>query len=124
MSDHQNILNLTGKLTIPQLVYVLAKADLLIANETGTVHVAASTQTPTIVISQGKTLVRWHPYPDHLPQCIVHLYPCELEKNRYRFAELAPSLNPESPYSITEVNTDLVITTANQLLRKDFPTLH
>lgn len=111
------IIDLTGKLTIPQLVYVLKKASLLITNETGIVHIAASTQTPTLVISQGKSLIRWHPYPNTITHLIKHIYIPELEQERSRFDEIALTLNPESPYSITAVSTERVIMATDQILK-------
>ena len=106
--DTSAIVDLTGRLSIPELVYVLTNADLLIANETGIVHVAASTKTPTIVISQGKTLVRWHPYPAQIGAHITHLYPTYIEQHRADLTEIAPEFNPESRFSITEITVERV----------------
>ena len=103
------VVDLTGKLSIPELIYVLSKADLLIANETGIIHIAASTQTPTLVISQGKSLVRWHPYPAASRSQITYLYPSFIEANRHRLSEIAQDFNPESPYFIQEISVARVI---------------
>ncbi|QMW02392.1 glycosyltransferase family 9 protein [Spirosoma foliorum] len=116
--ESERVLNLTGKLSIPELIYVLSKADVLIANETGIVHLAASTNTPTIVISQGKSLVRWHPYSPPLQGRIVHLYPEYIEQNRNNLSAIAPQFNPESPFPITIIETDRVIRQLNILLKR------
>ncbi len=108
MPDTFAIVDLTGQLSIPELVYVLTKAALLIANETGIVHIAASTKTPTIAISQGKTLVRWHPYPAEIGAHITHLYPTYIEQHRANLTAIAPEFNPESRFSITEITVDRV----------------
>jgi ADP-heptose:LPS heptosyltransferase len=71
MTDHTGVEDLTGRLSLLQLISLLSKATLLIANETGTVHLAAAVNTPTIVISQGKSLVRWHPYPADVSSVII-----------------------------------------------------
>ncbi|WP_019989160.1 glycosyltransferase family 9 protein [Rudanella lutea] len=110
-------IDLTGQLSIPQLAYVLSRASLLISNETGTVHLAAATQTPTVVISQGKSLIRWHPYPPELATHIVHVYPPEVEANRHRLEQIAPDLNPESPYQIATISTDRVYQSAANMLQ-------
>lgn len=104
-----DVVDLTGKLSIPELAYVVTKAALLIANETGVVHIAASTQTPAIVISQGKALVRWHPYPLPIGNYIHYLYPPFIEKNRDKLVLIAPSFNPESLCSINEISVEQVI---------------
>ncbi len=116
LADKEHIIDLTGKLSLSQLIFLLSKASLLIANETGTVHLAAATQTPTIVLSQGKTLIRWHPYPTQLAPNIRHLYPPELEAQRDRFAQIAPQFNPESPYPITTISVARVVAAVDTYL--------
>ncbi|MVM32222.1 lipopolysaccharide heptosyltransferase family protein [Spirosoma sp. HMF4905] len=116
--ESEQVINLTGKLSIPELIYVLSKADLLIANETGIVHLAASTNTPTIVISQGKSLVRWHPYSPPLHDRIIHLYPEYIEQNRSNLLPIAHKFNPESPFPITIIETDRVVRQLDILLKR------
>jgi ADP-heptose:LPS heptosyltransferase len=99
-----------------ELIYVVSKAQLLITNETGIVHIAASTQTPTIVISQGKSLVRWHPYPPGFGTHIHHLYPDFIEKHRDNLAAIAPQFNPESPFTIDAISVERVIAKVQALL--------
>lgn len=45
-----NALNLAGKSTIPELIGILAKANLVITNDTGPAHVAAALSVPTLTI--------------------------------------------------------------------------
>lgn len=110
------VLDLTGKLSIPELVYVLTRADALLTNETGIVHIAASTKTPTVVISQGKSLVRWHPYPESLGATIYHLYPDFVEQHQADLSKIAPQFNPESPFPITDISVDRVTQKLKRLL--------
>lgn len=114
--DCLNVLDLTGKLSISELIYVVNEANLLLTNETGIVHIAASTQTPTIVVSQGKSLVRWHPYPQRSGAHIHHLYPDFVEQYRGRLEEIAPQFNPESPFSIEAITVERVIDKVQALL--------
>jgi ADP-heptose:LPS heptosyltransferase len=114
--DPSRVNDQTGKLSIAELIYVVSKAQLLITNETGIVHIAASTQTPTIVISQGKSLVRWHPYPPGFGTHIHHLYPDFIEKHRDNLAAIAPQFNPESPFSIDAISVERVIAKVQVLL--------
>lgn len=114
LTNPSTVIDLTGKLSIPELVYVLGKADLLLANETGIVHIAASTQTPALVISQGKSLVRWHPYPATIRSRITYLYPAFIEANRHRLTEIAPDFNPESPFLIQEISVERVVKAIDQ----------
>ncbi len=108
LTDNAFVDDRTGRLSLPELVVVLKRAALLIANETGVVHIAASTQTPTIVVSQGKSLVRWHPYPAEIIPHIRHLYPAYIEQHRANLVAIAPEFNPESRFSIDEITVERV----------------
>lgn len=109
LPDAGRVLNLTGRLTLPQLVYVLSKATLLMTNESGTVHVAASVGTPVISLSQGKALVRWHPYPTGYHRQVRYVYPDFIHQHQGDLAAIAPLFKPESPLAITDISTDRVI---------------
>lgn len=55
--------NLVGKTSFSQLINLLNNADLLISNETSAVHCAMATNTKqVVVISNGNTFGRFHPY--------------------------------------------------------------
>lgn len=116
LTDHNRIDDRTGRLSLAELISTLSKAALLIANETGIVHLAASTQTPAIVISQGKSLVRWHPYPADAAPHIHHLYPDYIEKHRADLSVIADEFNPESRFPIETIETDQVIDLVKELL--------
>ncbi|MBC3783787.1 glycosyltransferase family 9 protein [Spirosoma utsteinense] len=116
LPDRSNLLDLTGKLSIAELIYVVSNASLLITNETGIVHIAASTQTPTIVASQGKSLVRWHPYPQRSSEHIHHLYPDFVEQHRGNLEQIAPQFNPESPFPIDVITIERVLDKVQTLL--------
>lgn len=49
-SDHNFVRNLTGKLTVPQFVNVISNLDLLVTIDSSPMHIAASAETPFIVL--------------------------------------------------------------------------
>ncbi len=59
------VLDTTGLLSLSQMVALLKRADLLISNDSGPVHVAAALQTPVISIftrnQPGINPTRWQP---------------------------------------------------------------
>jgi lipopolysaccharide heptosyltransferase II len=62
--QHQ-VLDLSGRTSLRQLAAVLKRSDLVIANSTGPMHLAASVGTPTVAVfcpifSAGP--IRWGPY--------------------------------------------------------------
>jgi ADP-heptose:LPS heptosyltransferase len=108
--------DMTGRLSLLQLISLLDKASLLIANETGTVHLAAAVNTPAIVVSQGKSLVRWHPYPAELTDVIHYVYPPDVEAHHPDLRSIADRFNPESPLSINDIAVDRVTAEIQSLL--------
>ena len=76
---HQNVLNLTGKTSLPQLVELIASAALVIANETSAIHLAAATQTKAVCILGGGHFGRFAPYPESMqsrPECLYQKMEC------------------------------------------------
>jgi ADP-heptose:LPS heptosyltransferase len=59
----EDVTNLCGQSNILELLELINNAKLLISNETVAVHVAASTKTTTICISNGNHYGRFNPYP-------------------------------------------------------------
>lgn len=74
--------NLAGETSLPDLVSVIAKARLLVGNETGAIHIAAAVSTPPVCILGGGHYGRFVPYQieaetgRHLPVVVVHWMEC------------------------------------------------
>jgi lipopolysaccharide heptosyltransferase II len=47
---HSNVTNLSGKIPLEELPYVISRLDLLITNDSGPMHIAAATKTPLVAI--------------------------------------------------------------------------
>lgn len=64
-SNSGSLLDLTGKTTLLQLTALLKRSDALVSADSGPVHIAACTKTPTIALFRndlnGKTALRWGP---------------------------------------------------------------
>jgi ADP-heptose:LPS heptosyltransferase len=64
------------------LVEIVAGASLLVGNETGAVHIAASVGTPSVCIAGGGHYGRFVPYPSKIdtqrpvPSVVTHRMPC------------------------------------------------
>ena len=58
--------NIAGKTTLLELAEIIRNAELLIANETSAVHIAAAVSTPAICILGGGHYSRFLPYPDFI----------------------------------------------------------
>ncbi|VAX35440.1 ADP-heptose--lipooligosaccharide heptosyltransferase II [hydrothermal vent metagenome] len=74
-STQHSIIDLTGKTTVSQLVSILKRADMLVSNDSGPVHIAAALQTPVISIftrnQPGINPERWHPLGNKSREVVV-----------------------------------------------------
>jgi ADP-heptose:LPS heptosyltransferase len=74
-------LNLAGETSLPELVEVIRRANLLVANDTAAVHIAAAVGTPAVCILGGGHYGRFMPYilkaGAHIaPVPIIHRMDC------------------------------------------------
>jgi heptosyltransferase-2 len=76
------VLDLSGRTTIPQLAGVLQRADLLVTNDTGPMHVAAAVDTPIVAIFGSTDPTTTPPYGDRnsIVQHKVDCSPCLLRE--------------------------------------------
>ncbi len=79
--DTSMVANLCGKLTPNESAYALSKADILITNDTGSMHLADAVGTPLIALF-GPTVQRFGFFPSretsHVMQAQVWCRPCSL----------------------------------------------
>ncbi|MCX5839554.1 MAG: glycosyltransferase family 9 protein [Deltaproteobacteria bacterium] len=47
---HSDVANLSGKIPVEELPYVISRFDLLITNDSGPMHIAAATKTPLVAL--------------------------------------------------------------------------
>ncbi|GAB3773660.1 hypothetical protein GCM10028818_15500 [Spirosoma horti] len=101
------VLDLAGQLTIGQLAGVIAEAPLLVANNTGPVHIAAAVGTPVVVL-YAKT------NPQHTPWLVPNrvLYfdvPASLRSKNTLLQQFPASPGTEaSPEAIVQAVTELM----------------
>jgi ADP-heptose:LPS heptosyltransferase len=75
-------LNLAGETSLPELVEVIRNAELVVANETSFVHIAAAVGTPSVCILGGGHYGRFMPYDiekdtnKQQPLPIIHKMDC------------------------------------------------
>ena len=59
------VFNLSGKLTVSQLAAVIDRAELVISNDSGPMHIAAAVKTPVVALFSGVDIPNlWYPYGD------------------------------------------------------------
>jgi len=96
-SENANIINLTGRITLTQLVHIIKNAKILISNETCAVHIAVAVETKTVCISTGFHFGRFNPYPKKISNKIFYIYPDIIQKRIYDNDYLAEKYRYISP---------------------------
>ena len=70
-------LNTAGKTTLRDVSLLIEGSVLVLANESGPIHIAAAVGTPTVCILSGGFYGRFYPYPGNpLTIAVTHKLPC------------------------------------------------
>jgi ADP-heptose:LPS heptosyltransferase len=72
----QPALDLAGRTTLGALGALIARARLVVCNDTGVSHIAAAMRTPSVVVACGSDPKRWAPLNGELHRVLAHEVPC------------------------------------------------
>ena len=98
-----NIIDLTGKTNLNELIYLIKDFDLIIASDTGTLHVAQIFNVPSVSIYTGNA--NFYETGPHIENSYViyskiECYPClQHEPCRYNYA-CKNDINPENVFDL------------------------
>ena len=67
LTHPERFLNLTTKTSLPEMISLLAQARLVIANDSGPLHIAAALGTPVLGLFGPTTPAQFGPYPPERP---------------------------------------------------------
>ncbi len=111
----KDVIDLTGKNSILQLIKIIAGADLVISNDTVAAHIAAAVGTRFICISNGIFLGRFHPYPKEIFSDSYYAYPDIVEKN-INNSEFLEQIRYNSEFDINLIDDSKVWSIVNKVL--------
>ena len=104
-----NILNLAGKTTLLDLLFVISNADLILSNETSAPHIAVALNLKNIfVIYNGKHFGRFTPYPNEISKNYHALYHPLIERNLEEYKKISNQQGFVSKLDIDEISLDKV----------------
>ncbi len=110
--------DITGKTSLTELIDILSDSLLIIANDSGTAHLAAALGVKTIIISNGSRLGRFTPYPPELDNKNVStIYPSLISNLLNSHRELVYEVFKYKSYlNIKKISTDIVKKTIDDML--------
>jgi len=81
---NNDVINLTGKTSIRELTAIISKCDMLISNDTGTMHLAGALGVRSIVLTLGNALSdETGPYSEgsYIVEPSIECFPCSFRVN-------------------------------------------
>ncbi len=103
-------INLVGKTSLVELLYVIDKGSFMISNETSAPHFAVALEMSNIfVISNGNHYGRFTPYPKDISENYHVIYHPELEKDLDDYKKISNSYNYKSYLDIQDITIECVI---------------
>jgi ADP-heptose:LPS heptosyltransferase len=108
------VIDLTGRLTLVQLVAVVARAEFILCNESAGVHLAAALRRRAVAVATDGSLISFHPDPPELGPTVRYVYPPVMRR--------APSLETfggrtTAGIPASEVEVEAVIAEVDAALR-------
>lgn len=75
-----NFTDATGKISLLELIDIMAASKLVITNDSGPFHIAVALNKKTLCISNGNHYGRFNPYPPEMQTNSMTLYPAVVEE--------------------------------------------
>ena len=111
--------NLAGKLSLPQSMVLLKGARLLISNESAPIHMAATTGTAAICLSQGNHFGRWNPYHNEVADWIATVYPAAFGDISQNFEALGKKYHDGSEWPMADIEVEDVWVRVDEIIAKE-----
>jgi ADP-heptose:LPS heptosyltransferase len=110
--------DLVGKTSLVELLYVIYNGNLMIANETSAPHAAVALEmTNVFVISNGNHYGRFTPYPKNVSENYHVIYHPKIETDLDDYKKLSNSYGYGSELDIYEISVESVKAKIKQVLK-------
>ncbi len=106
-----------GRLTLPQVVYLMSLCRIGLANDSGGVHGLAAVGKPGVAISNTYSFGFFHPYPQEISDMVSFVYPPAFYALDLPWAQRKEIYGRKKHFSITDVSTAIVIERIAAVLR-------
>ena len=110
-------LDLVGKTSLVDLLYVIYNGNLMISNETSAPHFAVALEMKNVfVIYNGNHYGRFIPYPKEVANNYHVIYHAKIEKDLDDYKKLSNNYRFESKHDINEISVESVIMKIDEVL--------
>ena len=110
-------INLVGKTSLIDLLYIIANGNVIISNETSAPHFAVALEMKNIfVISNGNHFGRFTPYPKEITFNYYPIYHPKIEKDLNDYKKLSNSYGYGSRLNINDISVEVVIKKIKEVL--------
>jgi len=110
------IIDMTGRMSLPELAKMISRSELLVSNDTGAVHIAVAVGAKAVCISNGNHFGRFHPYPVDAAAKAAFVYPPEIMEQFAEPAKLYAAYGGGSTLDIDTISVPLVKRSIDALL--------
>jgi len=118
-ADYADVFNVGGFYELDEIISIIEGSKFLISSDTGVYHLAALLKHPGFCVSNGKELIRFHPYPEVLNTPVEVIYPDEvypLEENALRLRE---KFGNKWGLPMSELNMESVTETLERFMKRN-----
>jgi ADP-heptose:LPS heptosyltransferase len=108
----------TGSLSVVQLIALMARAALVVANDSAGIHLAAALRRKGVAVSNTMSLISFHPYPREFEPTVRFVYPQALREAE-SFETFLSHIQTQPKIPISEVEVETVWMEIEALLASD-----
>lgn len=116
VNENHKIENYIGKLDFVESIKLISKSEIVISNETSTIHISAAVDTKAICLSNGNHFGRFNPYPLSVSEKIVTIYPNIDFYNNELKDKMIELTKIQSTFDINEIQPESVFLEFKQKL--------
>ena len=116
LADYDYV-DLVGKTSLPELLYIIDAGKMMLSNETSAPHLAVALGVPHIfVLSNGNHFGRFTPYPREVWEGYHPIFHPEIEKNLENYDKLVGRYGRGSDLEINDIGVESVKNKIEQVL--------
>lgn len=106
LNEDVALTDLTNKTNLTDIIAIIANAEILVTNDSVSVHIAAATDTKALVPVNGTHFGRFLPYPDEYKTSITAVYPPVIKSRFSDFEVITKEYRYRSALNINDISVD------------------